>query len=63
MGTKYEVEGWRSTGIQLLIGGGHENVNYEWHSICRTQYLIPALWALYKHRKEYGCVKLSLRGC
>lgn len=56
MGNTYEVCGW-TYGDRL--GLGHDEWYYK--ELYRGESLIAALWTAFKHRRDYGCVKLEVR--
>ena len=56
MGNTYEVCGW-AYGDRLGLGRD------EWYykELYRGESLMAALWTTFKHRRNYGCVKLEVR--
>ncbi len=56
MGNTYEVCGW-TYGDRL--GLGHDEWYYK--ELYRGESLMSALWTAFKHRRDYGCVKLEIR--
>jgi len=55
LGSTYTVEAWQP---DTRFG---EPDGYRYNEICATQSLIKALWALWRHRRAGGCVRLEMR--
>lgn len=50
MGSHYTVKAWMKIGV-----------SYQWICIYNGQKMLPALFALWKNRHEYGCITLEVR--
>lgn len=60
MGTKWEVSAYIK--YQTIITEDGKSYAYRYVSVCMTNSLFHAIKAMWKAKKDAGCVKLEWRG-